>query len=60
MLKNKKVISKLHKLTNYKSNNTSTMYVKVITRLCNEDANQWEDKVDTIIFLLRFTYLPIR
>jgi hypothetical protein len=36
------------------------MYVKVITRLCNEDANQWEDKVDTIIFLLRFTYLPIR
>ena len=36
----KKVTSKLHKLTNYKSNYTSTMYVKVITSLSNEDANQ--------------------
>ena len=35
----KNVTSKLHKLTNYKSNYTSTMYMKVTTRLCNEDAN---------------------
>ena len=45
----KKVTSKLHKPTNYKSNYTSTMYVKVNTSLCNGDANQWEDKVDTMI-----------
>ena len=39
-----KVTSKLHKLTNYKSNYTSTMYAKVITSLCNEDANQREEQ----------------
>ena len=39
----KKVTSKLHKLTSYKSNYTSTMYMKVITSLCNEDANQREE-----------------
>ena len=46
----KKVTSKLHKTTNYKSNYTSTMYVKVNTSLCNGDANQREDKVNTMIF----------
>ena len=46
----KKVTSRLHKPTNYKSNYTSTMYVKVNTSLCNGDANQREDKVDTMIF----------
>ena len=40
----KKVTSKLHKLTNYKSNYTSTMYMKVITSLCNEDANPREEQ----------------
>ena len=45
----KKVTSKLHKLTNYKSNYTSTMYMKVITSLCNGDANQREDKDDKMI-----------
>ena len=35
----KKVTSKIHKLTNYKSNYTSTMYMKVITSLCKGDAN---------------------
>ena len=40
----KKVTSELHKLTNYKSNYISTMYMKVITSLCNEDANQWEEQ----------------
>ena len=35
----KKVTSELHKLTNYKSNYTSTMYMKVNTSLYNEDAN---------------------
>jgi hypothetical protein len=59
----KKVTSKLHKLTNYKSNYISTMYMKVNTSLCNGDANHREDdedNVDTVIFLPRFTYLPIR
>ena len=56
----KKITSKLHKLTNYKSNYTSTMYMNVNTSLCKGDANQREDKDDTVIFLLRFTYLPIR
>ena len=56
----KKVTSKLHKLTNYKSNYTSIMYMKVNTSLCNGDANQREDKDDTVIFLLRFTCLPTR
>ena len=41
---------KLHKPTNYKSNYTSIMYVEVNTSLCNGDANQWEDKVDMVIF----------
>ena len=50
----KKLTSKLHKLTNYKSNYTSTMYMKVITSLCNEDANQQEYKDDTMIFFPRF------
>jgi hypothetical protein len=31
------------------------MYVKVNTSMCNEDANQQEDKDDTVIFLPRFT-----
>ena len=46
----KKITSKLHKITNYKSNYTSTMYIKVITSLCNEDANQQKYKDDTMIF----------
>ena len=54
----KKVTSKLHKLTNYKSNYTSTMYMNVNTSLCKRDANQWEDKDDTVIFISRFTWLP--
>ena len=53
-----KVTSKLHKLTNYKSNYTSTMYIKVNISLCKEDANQREDKDDTVIFIPRFTWLP--
>ena len=40
----KKVTSELHKLTNYKSNYTSIMYVKVITSLCKGIANQWEEQ----------------
>ena len=56
----KKVTSKLHKLTNYKSNYTSTMYMKVITSLCEGDANQQEDKDDTMIFIPRFMCLPTR
>jgi hypothetical protein len=58
-----KVTSKLHKLTNYKSNYISTMYMKVNISLCNGDANHREDdedNVDMAIFLPRFTYLPIR
>ena len=42
--RSKKVTSKLHKLTNYKSNYTSTIYMKVITNLCNGDANQREEQ----------------
>ena len=53
----KKVTSKLHKLTNYKSNYTSTIYMKVNTSLCMRIANQWEDD-DTVIFISRFTWLP--
>ena len=34
-----KVTSKLHKQTNYKSNNTSAMYMKVNTILCNGDVH---------------------
>ena len=40
----------MHKLTNYKSNYTSTMYMKVIISWCNDDANQQEYKDDTMIF----------
>jgi hypothetical protein len=54
----KKVISKLYKLTNYKSNYTSTMYEKVNTSLCWGIANQRDDKVGMMIFILRFTWLP--
>ena len=46
----KKVISKLQKLTNYKSNYTSTMYMKVITSLCKRIANNGKNNVDTMIF----------
>ena len=45
----KKVTSKLHKLTNYNSNYTSTMHMKVNTSLCKEGANRREDKDDTMI-----------
>jgi hypothetical protein len=38
----KKVISELHKLTNYKNNYTSTMYKKVNTSLCCMKANHRE------------------
>jgi hypothetical protein len=60
---NKKVTSKLYKLTKYKSNYTSTMYMKVNTSLCCMKVNHREDdedNVDTVIFLLRFTCLPTR
>ena len=40
----RKVTSKLHKLTNYKSNYTSIMYMKVITSLCKGIANQQEEQ----------------
>ena len=40
----KKVTSKLHKLTNYKSNYTSIMYIKVITSLCKGITNQREEQ----------------
>ena len=40
----KKVTSELHKLTNYKSNYTSTMYMKVTTSLCKGIANQREEQ----------------
>jgi len=50
----------LHKLTNYKSNYTSTIYTKVNKSLCDENVNQQDDKVDTMIFIPRFTCLPTR
>jgi len=53
----KKVTSKLHKPTNYKSNYTSTMYMRVNASLCKGITNQQEDD-DTVIFILRFTWLP--
>ena len=56
----KKVTRELQKLTNYKSNYTSTMYIKVITSLCKGIANQREYKDDMMIFILRFTCLPTR
>jgi hypothetical protein len=40
----KKVTSKLHKLTNYKSNYTSKIYIKVNTSLCWGIANQWDEQ----------------
>ena len=40
----KNVTSELHKLTNYKSNYTSTMYIKVISSLCKGIANQREEQ----------------
>ena len=40
----KKITSELHKLTNYKGNYTSTMYMKVTTSLCKEIANQREEQ----------------
>ena len=40
----KKVTSELHKLTNYKSNYISIMYVNVITSLCKGIANQREEQ----------------
>ena len=39
----KKIISKLHKLSNYKSNYTSLICIKVIASLYNGDANQREE-----------------
>jgi hypothetical protein len=56
----KKVISKLHKLTNYKSNYTSTIYKKVNASLCWEIQTNVMNKVDTMIFIPRFTRLPTR
>ena len=40
----KKVTSELHKLTNYKSNYTSTKYMKENTSLCKGIANQREEQ----------------
>ena len=40
----RKVTSELHKLTNYKSNYTSTMYIKVTISLCKGIANQQEEQ----------------
>ena len=53
----KKVTSKLHKLTNYKSNYTSTIYKIEIQAYVKGNANQREDKDDTMIFIPRFTWL---
>jgi HSP90 family molecular chaperone len=52
----KKVTSSLHKLTNYKSNYISTIYMKVNASLCMGVANQQEED-DMVIFILRFTWL---
>ena len=54
----KKVTSKLHKLTNYKSNYTSTIYMKVNTNVCMEMQTNGKTNVDTVIFIPRFTWLP--
>ena len=40
----KKVTSELHKLTNYKSNYTSTMCIKVITSLCKVIEKEQEEQ----------------
>ena len=40
----KKVTSELHKLTNYKRNYTSIMYMKVTTSLCKGVVNQREEQ----------------
>jgi hypothetical protein len=52
----KKITSKIHKLTNYKSNYTNTIYMKVNTSLCMGIANQRKDD-DTVIFIPSFTCL---
>ena len=44
MLHKQEVISKLHKPTNYKSNYTSTMNMKIITSLCKGIANQRDEQ----------------
>ena len=51
----REVTSKLHKLTNYKSNYTSTIYMKVNTSLCDGNTNQRNDELDMVIFITRFT-----
>ena len=57
----KKVTSKLHKLTNYKSNYTSTMYMKYKYKLVKRGLQtNGKNKVDMVIFLPRFTCLPTR
>ena len=40
----KKVTSELHKVTNYKSNYTSIMYMGVIISLCKGITNQREEQ----------------
>ena len=49
----KKVTSKLHKLTNYKSNYTRTMYMKVNKSLCNEEYKLMGRTILTRWFLSR-------
>jgi hypothetical protein len=56
----KKVTSKLHKLTSYKSNYTSTMYMKVVQAYVMWMQTNRMNKVDIIIFIPRFTCLPTR
>ena len=36
------------------------MYMKIIASLCNGMQTNRKNKVDTVIFLLRFTCLPTR
>jgi hypothetical protein len=56
----KKVTSKLHKLTSYKSNYTSTMYMKVVQACVMGMQTNGTNKVDIMIFIPRFTCLPTR
>jgi hypothetical protein len=61
MLHKQEVTSKLHKSTNYKSNYTSTMYMKVNTRLCCAECKpprRWRRQCWYGDFLPRFTWLP--
>jgi hypothetical protein len=61
MLHEQEVTSNLHKLTNHKSNYTSTVYMKVIQACVSQNANHREDdedNVDMVIFLARFARLP--